>query len=210
MSKKSLQIIAVLIIVPLGVYIALNAVALYKFLNYKLRPEKYCDQDLMNTVKAIKNSSVAEEQKEVLLGWGLEEDTLYYPKLGIIAPIIWDVIAEEANQQMNFGITHILGTAKPGYPGGILISGHSSYYWWQRGDYKDIFVNLGSAEVSDVILVRKDGLHIYEVDNVYEIPSSQELLFSSAGDSKLSLMTCVPIGTDLKRLIVEASLVSSI
>lgn len=193
----------------MGVYLALNPIALYNLINYKLRPEKYRNEELVKIAEEASSYKLV-NTKRSLLDDKLKTNHLYYPELGIDAPVFWNVTDVKSNEQMNYGLTHIEGTSLPESGGEILISGHSSYYWWQKGNFKEVFVNLGKSKTNDKILLRKDKIYIYSIVDIYEIQADQEIEIKTSGDSKLKLMTCVPIGTNLKRLIVEAELVSTI
>src|SRR3990167_176838 len=81
---------------------------------------------------------------------------LVIPKLSIDAPVIPDV--DGADKEAYFkaledGVAHFQGTAKPGEGSNIFIFGHSSFYWYKPGDYKEIFKTLPDLTVSDEIIL---------------------------------------------------------
>jgi len=110
-------------------------------------------------------------------------------------------------------IDHYAGTSLPGEKGNMFLYGHSVMpFLFNEKNYKTIFSNLHKLEEGDQIIVRfNNKKYIYEV---YEkkILKPEEIdplnLVSSdyKEDSTVSLMTCTPPGTSLKRLIVNAKL----
>lgn len=135
----------------------------------------------------------------------IQESKIVIPKIKVDAPIVWNVSAESMIEALERGVAHYEGTAMPGQIGNIFISGHSSYYVWAPGDYKEIFALLGKLEVGDKIYITYQGIvYTYEVnDRIVVSPDNLEVL-AQGNEKTLSLMTCVPIGTNLKRLVVTA------
>lgn len=163
------------------------------------------------TVEIVKLPS-----KESLGVSGLENDQLWIPKIDVKAPIVWDSPVDEATaiNNLKYGVVHYKGTTKPGETaedgqGNVFISGHSSYYWWDDGKYKTIFANLDKLNVGDEIAVGyKDTAYIYKVTEKKEVnPDDISVLAQNTDKPTISLMTCVPVGTNLRRLIVKAELV---
>ena len=181
------------------VFVLINGEAIYRLLKQKLRPDSTRD----TTREEIARNEDAERDELYRL---FRNDWLYYPRLGIEAPIQWEVPQDQADDYLPHGLVHVLGTATPDINGDILITGHSSYYWWVEGDYKTILASLTEAQAGDVIVMRKGKIYFYEVSDIKEVSGEQALDFVTMGKDKgdLYLVTCVPIGTDLRRLIVTA------
>lgn len=138
----------------------------------------------------------------------LENNYLIIPKISVKAPIIWNVAPDEKLMlnKLQEGVIHYNGTALPDeLVGNVFISGHSSYYWWDKGDYKTIFANLDKLESGDELaLAYIDKVYIYKViDKIIVKPEQTEVL-NKTDKPIISLMTCVPVGTNLKRLIIKA------
>lgn len=155
--------------------------------------------------------------KESLGAADLGNNELWIPKLEKKSPIFWDSPVDEATMQQNlkYGVVHYQGTVKPDErtengAGNIFISGHSSYYWWDEGKYKTIFANLDQMEVGDEVAIGyNDKAYIYKVVEKFEVsPDEVWVLDQNTQKPTLSLMTCVPVGTNLRRLIVKAELVA--
>lgn len=135
------------------------------------------------------------------------ENTLNIPKLNMRVPVIYDSAPDEESFQKSLerGVVHYTGTARPGQPGNVVMFGHSSNDWWEPGDYKFVFVLLSRMKVDDIIGVDYNGKrHYYVVTNIKVVdPTAIEVLYPTQVPT-LTLITCTPPGTSLKRLIVQA------
>ncbi len=140
-----------------------------------------------------------------------ENDTLYIPALDISAPIqyVQTTDENELQQKLRDGVGHYPDTAMPGEEGNVFIFGHSSYYWWDWFQYANIFANLEKINIGDKILVYyQNKLFIYEVKQTKVVEASDMSVLEQGNGKELTLMTCTPIGTNLKRFIVVAELVN--
>lgn len=146
------------------------------------------------------------------------DNYLAIPRLGIRAPIRevenidlsigdWDTIEDQIQEVLREGIVHFPGTAEPGEQGNAFLTGHSSYYPWDSGRYKDIFALLPKIETGDLIEIYQDQeKFVYRVSEITEVAPDQTDVLQPTDDYRLTLMTCTPVGTTLKRLIVTAIL----
>jgi LPXTG-site transpeptidase (sortase) family protein len=141
----------------------------------------------------------------------LPNDRIYINKISVNAPIIWNVPEDKIIDELKNGVVHFQNTALPDQEkGNIFISGHSSGYWWSKDLYNQVFALLDQTENSDKIyLTYNNKYYTYEIFNKTTVsPKQVDVLKSSIDEPMLSLMTCVPIGTNLNRLIVQAKMVS--
>jgi sortase (surface protein transpeptidase) len=60
-------------------------------------------------------------------------------KIGVDAPIIWNIEASKIHSELSNGVVHYKGTAQAGETGNVFFSGHSSDFIWAKGDYKNVF-----------------------------------------------------------------------
>lgn len=130
-----------------------------------------------------------------------------FQKLGIIAPVTWDVNYNEKEIQTSLqnGLSHLKGSSRPGENGTIILTGHSSNFAWAKGDYKTVFAPLLKSNLEDEIVINYQGKDFtYKVSQVYEVEPTRIDLLSSRDDVSLRLITCTPLGSTRKRLIVEA------
>jgi sortase A len=142
---------------------------------------------------------------------------LVIPKINVNVPIvamsddyvsadIWGDFEKEVQIALRDGIIHYPGTANPGQYGNAFFTGHSSYYPWDKGRYKDVFANLINLEIND-----KFYIYFQQKRYTYQIKSKKEVLPTEVGvlnqpynEKQATLMTCWPLGTTLKRLIIVA------
>jgi len=101
------------------------------------------------------------------------------------------------------------GTALPGQPGNTVILGHSVLpQFFNPDNYLTIFSPLYNLHAGDKILLDYGNKrYTYAVNNLYEVsPRDLQPLRQDFSQKKLTLITCSPPGTSLRRLIVEAKL----
>jgi len=137
----------------------------------------------------------------------LQNNHLLIPKINVDAPIIWNSEVDENTMLANLqkGVVHYQGTALPDEKGNVFITGHSSYYAWDKGKYKTVFALLPKLEKGDQIaLAYQNKVYVYEVYEKIVVKPTDTWVLQSTGEPMLSLMTCVPLGTNLNRLIVRA------
>lgn len=133
------------------------------------------------------------------------DNTVFIPKIGVQAPIGWDTPTDQVTAGLVKNVVHLQGTSKPGENGNIFLTGHSSNYWWVKGDYNTVFALLPQLEVGDEIIVTyKGGFHHYKVTGKEEMKNTEVSKHLDSDKEKLTIMTCVPVGTNLRRLLVYA------
>lgn len=133
-------------------------------------------------------------------------DAISIAKIGLSAPITWNVAGEQTKLALQNGAIHLAGSALPGTPGNTFITGHSSDYWWTPGGYKSIFALLDKIEANDEISISYRGNTFnYRVYGIEVVPRDDIKRFMTANKPEtLTLMTCWPVGTNWKRLMVQA------
>lgn len=130
--------------------------------------------------------------------------TLSIPKLGIK-----NAIVQIGGEDLKKTLIQYEGTAFPGQFGNTVIFGHSALpQFFSPTNYVSIFSTLPSLKKKDVVLIDFDGVgYKYVVTNIFEVePDDISVLEQRFDDSYLTLVTCVPPGTYLRRLIVEGHL----
>ena len=143
------------------------------------------------------------------------DNRLVIPRLGKSVPLVnmsveniegqnWNDLEKQIQSGLQQGVVHYPGTANPGQYGNVFMTGHSSYYPWDPGKFKDIFATLGKLEVGDRYYVYYDQKkYTYQVIDKREVKPSNVDVLSQPTDKKIStLMTCTPVGTALRRLII--------
>lgn len=127
------------------------------------------------------------------------------PRLGIE-----DAVAEIGGDDLSKSLIHYKGTALPGRRGNTVIFGHSTLpFLFNPRNYLSIFSTLPTIKTGDEVKINYDGIvYTYRIDEMFEVgPKDIQVLEQRYDDSYLTLITCVPPGTYLKRLVVRGRLV---
>ena len=101
------------------------------------------------------------------------------------------------------------GTSLPGQYGNAVVFGHSVLpQFFNPKNYRTIFSTLPTLKENDEIFIDFDGiLYRYEVIGLREVSQEDATVLEQHYDGEyLSLITCVPPGTYLRRLVVTAKL----
>lgn len=113
--------------------------------------------------------------------------------------------------KFNQNLSHFPGSAIPGEVGNSFITGHSILpQFADPNNYKAIFTKLSDLEVGDDIYIEMGGTNLHfsvQYSKVVDPRDLSVLLPISSTGRNLTLMTCVPPGTNLKRLVVITSLI---
>jgi len=140
-----------------------------------------------------------------------QDDRIIIPQISVDAPVIYSQSSDNAAlmEDLKKGVIHYPGTAYPGQKGNVFITGHSSYYWWSGGKYNRIFANLDKLENGDLVYLYRNGEeYIYQVYDSFVVKPQQVEILATTAEPTLTLMTCTPLGTNLRRLVVRAQLIS--
>ncbi len=119
----------------------------------------------------------------------------------------WTAMEQQIQDKLLHGALLYPGTVEPGFVGNTTITAHSSYYPWARPkDYIDAFALLPEMKVGDTIVIFYHGQKFnYKVNDIFEVePDETSVLEQSDEHSELTLITCSPVGTTLRRLIIKA------
>lgn len=137
------------------------------------------------------------------------------PKIGVTAPMVWSASDNEKDQLADLakGVAHFPSTASPGQTGNMIISGHSSNYIWAKGSFNYIFKNLNNlmpGDVVDVKSVQQNGktfVYHYKISEKFTALPNDDRIFDDTSNASLTLSTCWPLRTNLRRLIVKGELI---
>ena len=176
------------------VYFAVNGPAFYQRLKYKVKKDSFRQEE--NTISLEQST--------------LKENRLIIPKIKTNVPIIFLESDEnkEIKKGLENGVIHWPDTAMPGEEGNCVITGHSSSPVWEKGRFKTVFALLDKLDKNDLIIVYfNQNKFTYKVTNKAIISSkNREILSQKTKKPTLTLYTCWPLGTDLKRLVVTTEL----
>jgi LPXTG-site transpeptidase (sortase) family protein len=148
---------------------------------------------------------------------GPPENRIIVPRLGLNIPLVtpsyssllkedWEGVEADIQNALKHGVVHYPGTARPGQAGNFFVTGHSSYYPWADGAFKTVFARLHELNVGDEYWVYYGGdKHRYIIQGKKEVkPSNVDVLDQPTNRRIATLMTCTPVGTTLRRLIITA------
>lgn len=131
--------------------------------------------------------------------------TLSIPSLGIDRAVVRSDHSDLKQSLIQYG-----GTAMPGDLGNTVIFGHSVLpQFFNPHNYLTIFSTLHTLHKGDTIEVDADGAsYTYQITQMYETaPDDLSPLAQSYDRSTLTLITCTPPGTYLRRLIIKATVI---
>ncbi len=139
--------------------------------------------------------------------------SIVIPKIGANANILSNVDPASEREYLPAllkGVAHAQGTAFPGERGHIFLFAHSTDYFWNIGSYNAVFYLLYKLEKNDEVNLFYKGQRFRYVVVGKEIvdPSQVEYLTRKTNDEFLTLQTCWPPGTTLKRQLVFAKRVA--
>jgi len=140
---------------------------------------------------------------------------IFIQKLNISAPIILSQNPEEAAllNDLQKGVVLYPQTTIPGEVGNAVINGHSSNFSWLQGQYNYIFKNLNSLSQGDRFEIKmsqangKSFSYQYIVTSKEIVSSDDQKIFETNTKATVTLVTCWPLNTDLRRLFVKGELI---
>ncbi|MDN5819483.1 MAG: sortase [bacterium] len=199
-SRHFIPIIAAVCIVMVFVFLQYNRV-MFSAVQAYVMPGNIEPQNLV--VDPANNDDVGPEPRLII------------PKINVDVPVMYGV-GNDYNSQMKAmekGVAHFAipgANSVPGQIGNTVISGHSSNDWLDSGDYKFIFAQLSKLKKDDVFYANYKGKrYTYQVTKKEEVkPSEVGALVYDTDKPVLTLITCTPLGTALRRLLVTAEQIS--
>jgi LPXTG-site transpeptidase (sortase) family protein len=171
----------------------------------------YNENENFTFEKEQKNNTNPDEQNKKTEEPLEKGDRLVMKKINVSVPIIsissrQDKVLQEGLKR---GAVIFPETSFPGKKGNCVIVGHSSNYPWRKGNYDNVFVLLDKLRKGDEVEIfwqkKKFKYIIFEEARI--VKAGQMEILAPTEKSILTLMTCWPIGTNYKRLIVKGKLV---
>lgn len=133
------------------------------------------------------------------------------PKINANARVIDNIDAGDSKDYLaalKEGVAHAAGTAYPGEIGDTYLFAHSVGNFWEINQWNAIFYLLRELNPGDEVnIFYKDKRYVYIVyDKKIVEPNETGYLETITNFPRLTLQTCWPPGTTLKRLLVFARL----
>lgn len=124
---------------------------------------------------------------------------------------IKDAEVKVDNLKFDKSLAHFPGTPLPGETGNSFVTGHSVLpQFADPENYRAIFTKLSDLEIGDDVYVEINAQKLHFAVQYAKVVDPHDLSvlspISSTGHN-LTLMTCVPPGTNLKRLVVITNLI---
>lgn len=149
------------------------------------------------------------EQNEVRVG---NDPRIIIPSLNVDAPVVYGMTRtdeQSVQKALERGVLHFAGTALPGERGNAVFVGHSSNSVWAPGDYKFVFALLERLNEGDQYAITYKGIrYVYRVGAKTIVAPSDVSVMKSDGTAVSTLITCTPVGTNLRRLVIRGEQIS--
>ncbi len=138
------------------------------------------------------------------------DPVIIIPKIGVNAPVVYDeprVDNPNYEKALERGVVRLGNSANPGTKGNIVIGGHSSNNVFSPGKYKYVFVNLKQLDVGDIIYLNFNSVrYTYKITVAHKIITPKDVsVLAQTTDPIVTLFTCDPPGTNINRLIIQAT-----
>ena len=143
------------------------------------------------------------------------DNRIVIPRIGKNVPLVdvpdhknWSQLENNIQSGLQNGVVVHPVSHAPGTLGNFFITGHSSYYQWDEGRFKDVFALLHEVRAGDLVEVYWGGQKFdYIMREKKVVPPTEVSVLNQPSDSSImTLMTCTPIGTNKNRLILVGEL----
>jgi sortase A len=136
-----------------------------------------------------------------------EDFGIIIPKISANAKVIADVDSNDSavyQRALTKGVAHARGSAYPGEGGNVFIFAHSGLNFPEAIRYNAVFYLLGNLNVGDDIFLFRDGEKFQYAVKEKKIVEPSDVQYSEKEkvDEVVTLMTCWPAGTTLRRLVI--------
>lgn len=229
-AVESMRFVGTFTAVFLFLFVSLNFGSYFQMIQARLMPERGVAErtallamtnpllrEKLLSVPALPTAGRNNDALPSVLSVTPPDNRLIVPAIGKNVPLVevsadalkradWNTFEKDIQHALRFGIVHYPGTAVPGQIGNAFFTGHSSYYPLFAGKYKDVFALLPTLEIGDEYSIYYEGkLHRYRIADKFEVSPRDVSVLDQPADRRMStLMTCTPIGTTLRRLILQA------
>ncbi len=148
-------------------------------------------QELSKSIEAVsKGTQIAGLEKR--------KTTLRISSISVYGKIV-DGLSQDS---MLRGFWHYPSSQVPGSRGNVVIIGHR---FDKLPPDTRTFYNLDKIKIGDKIKITQvDGSYDYTVVKVFEVAKTDRSVLNDTGDYRLTLITCTPLWTSHRRLIVIA------
>jgi sortase A len=207
-----------LILIPVGYFLIFPIYTDLKISLEKIDLERYAQEttlQLLTTISPYKT----EYDKDSVLGATTIEESLRDKQVVLDRKILEELNMElvindihvdgyifqgETSETMDEGFWHFPLSAYPGNKGNAVIIGHRFKYLPPN---PNTFYNLDKLTVGDEITIKHDeGEYTYIVVDTHIAEANDTSVLEETDDYRLTLITCTPLWTSEKRLVITAKL----
>ncbi len=141
------------------------------------------------------------------------EFAIVIPKINVNAEIFPEIDSTNPSEFLPIlkkGVAHAKGSAYPDREGNVFLFAHSTDAFYNVGHYNAVFFLIGKLEKGDEIdIFYKDKRYKYEVTDKAVVSPDMlgQYVKEHTSGKTLTLQTCYPPGTTLKRLVVIAKVI---
>ncbi len=193
--KEGGSFLLIFFIVFIAVFATFNGRAFYEQVKYSFRINIEKSEDFLQKLP----------KTEELYDF---PDSVVIPKININAPIVVSSTVDEKElfKKLENGVLLYPNSALPGQNGNTIILGHSSAYPWYKGKYGSVFSLLNQLNSGEQIIVYfQKHRYIYRVIAKSIILKNAEILVQGE-KPQLVLISCWPVGTAWKRIMIQAEI----
>jgi LPXTG-site transpeptidase (sortase) family protein len=206
----AVRLISIFVATFVGAFLLLNARFVEKNIQYLVAPGTIKTRNTLED--AIRLLPIAQNVAPQPLP---DRARLVIDSIGVNAPIIFNVPDDNDTiyARLEDGIVHYSTSAKPGNPGAAIMLGHSSAYPWYKGDYGAVFALLSKLQPGDRFYIQYEDnrTFVYEMSGsvifnpFVKDDNSEQLAAMEASDERsIILISCYPVGTNFRRIAVQA------
>lgn len=156
--------------------------------------EKQIKENKEKSAKPVSEVDMSEDDYEIV-------GALYVPKISLKIAI-YNSTDEDAIRR-GAGILETTGNLTPKKGQNVIVTTHNG------DDKRDLFMNLHKVEVDDIFLTKDSQGNIvkYKVDNIQTVLPTElfDKMIYDKKVSKMTLLTCTPVGINSHRLLVTAT-----
>lgn len=181
---------------------------------------QFLDTNVAQARKSRKNTKIKPKNNAPELFKNLEilpsDNRLYIPSIDRNIPLVdvpnnknWRQLENSIQEGLRNGVVVHPVSHDPGNFGNFFLTGHSSYYAWDKGRYKDVFALLHEVEPGEEVHIFWEGKkYIYKLGEKKVVPPTEvSILEQPENQKQITLMTCTPIGTNKNRLVLQGELI---
>lgn len=202
-----------------GIFVMLLVIGIFnaqyimaQFVYWSVTPMSELGTSSVSLQQSNKIATTDDQKNENQIVKVSSDPKIVIQKLGVDAPVVYGMnrVDEPSVQRaLQDGILHFAGSPNPGQSGNAIFVGHSSNAPWAPGNYKFVFATLERMQVGDSFYAHFEGIRYeYKITKKTIVLPSDVSVLAATEKPSATLITCTPVGTDYKRLVILGEQVS--